>query len=100
MIASHLGSSLAADTAAAGVNYGWWREFQAEATGLGTTFVLSIAGFGAVLNNINGLLDLTRPAPTIIGVTAAWMVLWSFLTGGIIDRLARARRTRSQGFFA
>jgi hypothetical protein len=100
MIASHLGSSLAADTTASGVNYGWWREFLAQASGLGTTFVLSIVGFGAVLNNISGLLDLTRPAPTIIGVTAAWMVLWSFLTGGMIDRLARARRTRSQGFFA
>jgi hypothetical protein len=28
------------------------------------------------------------------------MLLWSFLTGGVIDRFARARRTRSQGFFA
>ncbi len=27
------------------------------------------------------------------------MVLWSFLSGGVVDRLARARRTRSHGFF-
>jgi hypothetical protein len=27
------------------------------------------------------------------------MVVWSFLSGGVIDRLARGRRTRSQGFF-
>jgi len=100
MIAEHLGSSLAADSAAAGVNYAWWREFSAQATGLGTTFVPSIAGFGAVLSNLSGFLDRTRPAATIVGVTAAWMLLWSFLTGGIIDRFARARRTRSQGFFA
>ena len=100
MIAAHLDASLAADAAASGANPAWWREFQAQASGLGTTFVPSVAGFGAVLNNLSGFLDGTRPAPTIIGVTAAWMMVWSFLTGGVIDRLARARRTRSQGFFA
>ncbi len=100
MIAAHLGSSLAADAAAAGTNYAWWREFSAQATGLGTTFVPTIAGFGAVLNNISGLLDRTPVAATIAGVTAAWMLLWSFLSGGVIDRFARARRTRSHGFFA
>lgn len=100
MIAAHLGSSLAADAAASGTNPEWWREFQAQATGLGTTFVPTMTGFGAVLSNLSGFLDLSRPAATIIGVTVAWMVLWSFLTGGIVDRLARAKRTRSQGFFA
>jgi hypothetical protein len=100
MIAEHLGSSLAADSAASGVNFGWWREFSAQAAGLGTTLVPSIAGFGAVLNDLSGFLDRTPLAATIVGVTAAWMVLWSFLSGGIIDRFARARRTRAQGFFA
>jgi len=100
MIAEHLGASLAADAAASGTNPAWWREFLAQATGLGTTFIPSIVGFGAVLNNLSDFMDRTRPAATIIGVTAAWLVVWSFLTGGIIDRLARARRTRSQGFFS
>ncbi len=36
-------------------NYDWWQEFSAQATGLGTTFVPSIAGFGAVLDNLSGL---------------------------------------------
>jgi hypothetical protein len=100
MIASHLGSSLAAESAADGVNYSWWLEFSSQATGLGTTFVPSIVGFGAVLDNLAGLLDHTRVAATIVGVTVAWLVLWSFLAGGIVDRFARARRTRAQGFFA
>jgi hypothetical protein len=100
MIASDLGSSLAAETAADGVNYGWWLEFSSQASGLGTTFVPSIVGFGAVLDNLAGLLDRTRVAATIIGVTVAWLVLWSFLAGGIVDRFARARRTRAHGFFA
>ena len=29
-------------------------------------------------------------AATIAGVTAAWLVIWSFLSGGILDRYARA----------
>ena len=99
MIAAHLGSSIAADTAASGTNYAWWREFSAQATGLGTTFVPTITGFGAVLNNLSDFLDGSRPAATIIGATTAWMILWSFLSGGVVDRLARARRTRSHGFF-
>lgn len=99
MISAHLGSSLAADLAAAGTNYDWWQEFSAQAAGLGTTLVPSITGFGAVLDNLSGLLDNTPLAATIAGATAAWLVLWSFLTGGIIDRFARARRTRSHGFF-
>jgi len=100
MIAAHLGSSLAAEWLATGTNYDWWQEFSAQATGLGTTFVPTISGFAAVLNNMSQLLDRAPLAATIVGVTAAWMVLWSFLSGGVIDRFARARRTRSQGFFA
>ena len=99
MIAAHLGASLAADLAASGANSDWWQEFSAQAAGLGTTFVPSITGFGAVLDNLSGLLDHAPLAATIVGVTAAWLVLWSFLAGGIIDRFARARRTRAHGFF-
>ena len=39
-------------------------------------------------------------AATIAGATAAWMVLWSFLSGGVLDRYARMRPTRTTGFFA
>jgi hypothetical protein len=99
MIGAHLGSSLAAESLATGTNYDWWQEFSAQATGLGTTFVSTISGFAAVLSNVSGFLDHAPLAATIVGVTAAWMVLWSFLSGGVIDRFARARRTRSQGFF-
>lgn len=99
MIEAHLGTSLAADSAAASTNYDWWQEFAAQASGLGTTFTPSIAGFGAVLDNLSGLLDHTPMATTIAGVTTAWLVLWSFLSGGVIDRFARGRRTRSHGFF-
>jgi hypothetical protein len=100
MIAAHLGPSLAAESAAAGADYDWWQEFSAQAVGLGTTFAPSIVGFGAVLDNLGDLLDNIGLATTIAGATAAWLVVWSFLSGGVIDRFARGRPTRSHGFFA
>ena len=100
MIASHLGDSLFADTMASGTSYDWWQEFTAQATGLGTTFVPSIIGFGAVLDNLSALLDNVPMATTIAGATGAWLVLWSFLSGGVLDRYARVRPTRAPGFFA
>lgn len=100
MLEAHLGPSLAAETAATGVNYEWWQEFSAQASGLGTTFVPSIAGFGAVLDNLSALADNSALATTVAGAIAAWMVIWSFLSGGVLDRYARNRATRSHGFFA
>ena len=100
MIEAHLGRSLAADAAAAATNHDWWQEFSAQASGLGTTFVPSIVGFSVVLDNLSSLADNEPLAATIAGVTTGWLVIWSFLSGGIIDRYARARATRTAGFFA
>ena len=99
LIEAHLGASMAADTAAAGTNYDWWQEFTAQGSGLATTFIPAITGFGAVLENLSSLLDNAKLTPVITAVTAIWLLLWSFMSGGIIDRFARARRTRSHGFF-
>jgi uncharacterized membrane protein len=100
MIEAHLGRSLAADTAASGTNYDWWQEFSAQASGLATTFVPSIIGFGAVLDNVAGLADNLPLATTIAVAIAARLVIWSFLSGGVLDRYARNRPTRVHGFFA
>jgi hypothetical protein len=100
MIAAHLGSSLAAETAASGVNWDWWQEFSARATGVGATFGPSVIGFAAVLQNLSDLLDRRPLATVVVGAIAAWLVAWSFLAGGILDRYARDRRTGPHGFFA
>jgi len=99
-LASHLGSSLAAETAATGVNYDWWQEFTAQATGLGTTFSPSVIGFAAVLENVSGVLDGRTPIAPIATALALYMTGWAFLSGGIIDRYARQRPIRTHGFFA
>jgi hypothetical protein len=100
MIRESLGASLAADTAAVGVNYDWWNEFIQEASGVGRTFVPSIIGYAAPLRNLSDLLDNTSLAGTAIVAVTAWLVLWAFIGGGIIDRYARGRTTHTAGFFA
>ncbi len=100
MLAQHLGASLAADSAAAGVNYDWMQEFSEQASGIGTTFKPTIIGFGAVLDNLSGFLDNTRRPVAIVGAAAVYIALWIFVAGGIIDRYARDRAVRAYGFFA
>jgi hypothetical protein len=99
-IAAHLGDSLAADTAASGINFDWMQEFGDQATGLGTTFTPTIIGFGAIADNLSGFLDNVRRPATIVMAAAVYLLLWTFLSGGIIDRFARDRATGSHGFFS
>jgi hypothetical protein len=100
MLAQHLGASLAADTAASGVNYDWMQEFSDQAAGLGVTFKPTILGFGAVLDNLSAFIDDTGRPVVIVGAATVYIVLWIFVAGGIIDRYARDRPTRTVGFFA
>jgi hypothetical protein len=100
MLADHLGPSLAAGQALAGVNYDWWQEFSGQAVGLGTTFGPSIVGFAAPLKNLSDLLDHRPLATVVAGAAGATIVLWAFLAGGILDRYARQRPLRAAGFFS
>jgi hypothetical protein len=100
MLAQHLGDSLAADTAASGVNYDWMQEFADQASGIGVTFKPTIIGFGAVLDNLSAFIDDADRPLVVVGAASVYIVLWIFLAGGIIDRYARDRATRAVGFFA
>jgi hypothetical protein len=96
---THLGNSLAAEQAVRGVNYHWWTEFTAQAGGLGKTFETTIIGFAAVLDNLSAFLDGEMRTPALLWLGVAYLLLWLFLTGGILDRYARARPTRTHQFF-
>jgi len=100
LIREHLDESMAADQALSGVNYEWWQEFSDQAAGLGVTFRPTIIGFGAVLDNLSGFIDNDARPVVIAGAAVAYVVVWIFIAGGIIDRFARDRATRSYGFFA
>ena len=100
VIATDLGNSVAADDAAVGVNWEWWEEFQSQATGIARTFSPRILGFAAVLHNQSNLVDNQLPRGEVLLAVVAYLGIWMFLVGGIIDRLARQRRIASVGFFA
>jgi hypothetical protein len=100
MLSDHLGDSRAADSALSGVNGDWWAEFASQAQGVGTSFTPSILGFGAVLGNLSAMAD-NRSQPLVIACAgAAYIVIWVFVAGGILDRYARNRATRANGFFS
>jgi hypothetical protein len=100
LLRTHLGRSAVAADVADGVNYDWWNEFLAQATGLGSTFTPGIVGFAATLDNLSSLADAQSEQTLVIGVLALYLTAWTFLAGGILDRYARQRRTRAHGFFA
>lgn len=100
MIADNLGSSLAADTAASGVNSDWWETFSSQASGIGVTFTPRIIGVAGTWSNIDAVLDAQPQELAIVAAATAYLLLWTFLLGGILDRYARNRPTRTAAFFS
>jgi len=100
MLTEHLGSSAVAERAAYGWDAGWAAEFGAQAQGIGRTFTHEILGFGSTLSVVSGFFDGRPLPPAIAGVAVAFAVVWTFLSGGILDRFARGRPVRTAAFFA
>jgi len=99
-IGEHLGSSMAAQGAADGVNYDWWNEFLAQTSGVGVSFVPAIIGFAAVMKNLSTVADTSALPATIAIAVASYMLLSLFLSGGVLDRLARDRNLGAAAFFS
>src|SRR5205085_4043446 len=84
------------------------RAASAPAVLLGTlalTFAFSL-GPGLYPDSVIGM-QYTSIAPLLpFGIAlygpynVTWLIVWSFLGGGILDRYARGRPTRARGFFA
>lgn len=99
-IVASLGSSLNADAAAQGMHYEWMQEFAGQATGLATTFRPTIVGFAAVLDNLSAFADnIPRPG-AVAAASGVYVLIWIFLSGGVIRRYQRDRVTSIAGFFS
>ena len=94
-----LGRSLAADAAARGMNSEWMQEFGSRATGLASTFRPTIVGFAAVLDNLSAYVDNVQRPTAIAAASGVYVLLWTFLTGGVIERYAGERRATPIALF-
>lgn len=97
-IEDHLGDSLTASKVAAGVDLRWWQEFAADAAP-GRSFRPTIIGGAAPVSTYSDLLDGNGPPLEVLGAMVPGLLLWMFLSGGLLDRYARRRRTGTRGFF-
>jgi hypothetical protein len=99
-IARQLGNSLAANEAARGFNARWLADYQSQAGEVGKTLRTTVIGFAAVLDNLSAVVDREGRPPAILWLGAAYLLLWLYLTGGIVDRYARDRTTGTSQFFS
>ncbi len=75
-----------------------WAAFRAETTGIART--VGPGGLTTIVTN-PGHLASDRPPHTVpAGLAAACAAVWTFLAGGVLDRLARQRRVGNTGFLA
>ena len=99
-LAGHLGTSLEAARSESRWNPIWAGEFHMQASPTARTFTHEILGFGGTLAVLSAFVDARSLDPTIAAVVAGYVGLWVFLSGGILDRLARGRPIRPSAFFA
>ncbi len=83
------GQSEAGSRMAEGFDYIWWQEFRDEAEGLETTFSPSVIGKGAILNNLESLIQMRffSLPPILIAFGLFYIILHVFLAGGILTIL-------------
>ncbi|HEX7084871.1 MAG TPA: hypothetical protein VF198_00800 [Vicinamibacterales bacterium] len=93
-----LGASLMAERAAGGADLVWWDEFQYR--GAPPSFTPGIIGGAAPLTTYSGLLDGATPPPEALAAAVVAGAVWLFLSGGLLERLARRRRLGTRGFLA
>jgi hypothetical protein len=98
-IEDHLGSSLAADSAADGVNARWMQEFSSSSRPFAPTLRTDVIGFAAILDNASALADAVPRPSIVVAAGTVYLFMLTFLSSGVIDRLARDRPLGAYGFF-
>jgi hypothetical protein len=100
LIEDDLGRSLEGERSARAWNPVWMSEFSARTSGLGRTVTEDVLGFGATLAAVSQLVDSRPLDPAIGAAVAGYLAVWVFLSGGVLDRLARGRPVRVSAFFS
>jgi len=85
------GNSLVGERMAKGFDTLWWEEFRDQSEGLEKTFTPFIIGKGAILNNLEMLVQMKffELPPIIIIFGIVYIIFHTFLAGGILSTLNR-----------
>lgn len=98
-IKASLGKSLVAEELLEGFDTGWHGEFRHGASRLARTFGGELLGAGAFFENLERWWrgDLLSLPPALVAAGILYAVVWAFLLGGVLERLAGSA---TGGFFA
>ena len=82
-----LGDSLVGDQMTQGFDYLWWEEFRDQAQGLEKSFSPDLIGKGALLVNLEGLIQLRFISfpPQILIFAFIYLLMHTFFAGGILN---------------
>lgn len=81
------GSTMVGERMAKGFDYLWWEEFRDESRGLDRTFSPSIINKGALLDNLDGFVQMRFFAlpSSILILGFLYIIVHTFLAGGILS---------------
>lgn len=98
---SAIGASVVHENLRTGFDMDWYGEFQFGRGDLGTTFSPSIIGAGALLNNVEALLDggIFGGNRAIVGLGILYGLLWTFFAGGVISIYTDTETYSRERFF-
>jgi hypothetical protein len=75
------------------------QEFETHAAGVASTFRPTILGFAAVLDNMSAYIDNIRRPSAIAAASGIYVLVWTFLAGGVLHSYANSGRATRVGEF-
>lgn len=93
-ISEAIGSSLAGERLVSGFDALWFQGFSNENSGLAGTFDPSVSGIGAVARALDTMVRgaFTELHPAVFAVGVIYLVLWVFVSAGILGGLSMGAR--------
>ena len=90
-----IGASLVHEELRKGLDLEWYWRFSEETGGIAETFTPGIVGVGAFYDNLEAWItgDLFGLFPGLVALGILYALLWAFLLGGVLERMARPEGT-------
>jgi hypothetical protein len=97
---ANAGTSVEAEAASNGWRARWTAELPATREDVGRTFTRALVEFGGAFVIVSRAIDGRSFDRSIATAAVVDIALWVFLTGGVLERLARGRRMGTVAFFS